>query len=48
MFQESGQTLHSHPPDLAILDLNLPKRNGIEILEALRGMSPLPACRLPC
>jgi CheY-like chemotaxis protein len=35
--QNRGKYLHSPPPDLAILDLNLPKYDGIEILEALRG-----------
>jgi CheY-like chemotaxis protein len=35
--QNRGKYLHSPPPDLAILDLNLPKYDGIEILEAMRG-----------
>jgi chemotaxis family two-component system response regulator Rcp1 len=35
--QQRGKYAGSTPPDLAILDLNLPKNDGIEILEALRA-----------
>jgi two-component system response regulator len=31
------QEQHAPPPDLVILDLNIPKSDGIEILEAMRG-----------
>lgn len=32
-------------PDLVLLDLNLPKRNGVSVLEEVKTDSPL--CRLP-
>jgi DNA-binding NarL/FixJ family response regulator len=34
--------LHNHPerPDLLLLDLGLPRRDGLEILEELRGLLP--------
>jgi CheY-like chemotaxis protein len=35
--QQRGKYLESHRPDLAILDLNLPKYDGLEILEAMRA-----------
>ena len=35
--QQRGKYLDTRTPDLAILDLNLPKYDGIEILEAMRA-----------
>ncbi|HEY8156016.1 MAG TPA: DUF4388 domain-containing protein [Myxococcota bacterium] len=34
------------PPDLVLLDLMLPKRDGFAVLEALRAL-PAPVCQLP-
>ena len=34
---QRGKHAASSPPDLAILDWNLPKNDGLEILEGLRG-----------
>jgi two-component system response regulator len=31
------------PPDLAILDLNVPRKDGLEVLESIRASSPLAA-----
>lgn len=39
------QRLRSDPPDLLILDVMLPRRNGFELLKVLRGdpaLKPLP------
>jgi len=36
-FQQRGKFLDNGPPDLAILDLNLPRYDGIELLEAMRA-----------
>jgi CheY-like chemotaxis protein len=36
-FAQRGDYANSTPPDLAILDLNLPRYDGIEILEAMRA-----------
>ncbi|HEX4276608.1 MAG TPA: response regulator [Bryobacteraceae bacterium] len=36
-FQQRGKYSGSEPPDLAILDLNLPRYDGIEILGAMRA-----------
>jgi CheY-like chemotaxis protein len=36
-FQQRGKYADVAPPDLAILDLNLPRYDGIEILEAMRA-----------
>jgi chemotaxis family two-component system response regulator Rcp1 len=36
-FQQRGRYSTSAPPDLTILDLNLPRYDGIEILEAMRA-----------
>ncbi|HWF10204.1 MAG TPA: response regulator [Bryobacteraceae bacterium] len=36
-FEQRGVYANSTPPDLAILDLNLPRYDGIEILEAMRA-----------
>lgn len=35
--QRHGQYAAVPAPDLAVLDLNLPKNDGLEILEAMRG-----------
>ena len=35
--RNEGQYAGSAVPDLAIVDWNLPKRNGIEVVEAIRG-----------
>jgi CheY-like chemotaxis protein len=35
--QQQGKYTGAVPPDLAILDLNLPKNDGIEILQKMRG-----------
>jgi CheY-like chemotaxis protein len=35
--QQRGKYEHVPVPDLAILDLNLPKNDGLEILEAMRA-----------
>lgn len=38
--QQQGKYGASRAPDLAILDLNLPKNDGLEILAAMRGNQP--------
>lgn len=35
--RQEGQYAVAPPPDLAILDLNVPKNDGLEILEAMRA-----------
>jgi len=35
--RQQGKYANHEPPDLAVLDLNLPKNDGLEVLEALRG-----------
>ena len=35
--QQLGKYAHQEPPDLAVLDLNLPKNDGFEVLEAMRA-----------
>jgi len=35
--RQRGKYAQMEPPDLAVLDLNLPKNDGLEILEALRA-----------
>jgi CheY-like chemotaxis protein len=35
--QQRGQYANVATPDLAVLDLNLPKNDGLEILEAMRA-----------
>src|SRR5215469_1050084 len=37
--QQRGKYAGRTPPDLAILDLNLPKYDGIELLEAMRAVA---------
>ncbi|MES1257206.1 MAG: response regulator [Acidobacteriota bacterium] len=38
--QQKGKYVASTIPDLAVLDLNLPKSEGVEILEAMRSHPP--------
>lgn len=33
-------TLHDHPPDVVLLDLNLPDMDGLEVLKAFRDHDP--------
>jgi two-component system, chemotaxis family, response regulator Rcp1 len=42
-FERSGKSPHDGAPDLAILDLNLPRYDGIELLEAMRANSAFDA-----
>ena len=35
--RQRGKYANHQPPDLAVLDLNLPKNDGLEVLEALRA-----------
>lgn len=35
--RQRGKYANQQPPDLAVLDLNLPKNDGLEVLEALRA-----------
>jgi CheY-like chemotaxis protein len=47
--QQRGKYADRTPPDLAIVDLNLPKYDGLEILEAMRatpGFESLPVAVL--
>jgi CheY-like chemotaxis protein len=37
--RQQGKYENHQPPDLAVLDLNLPKNDGLEVLEALRANS---------
>ncbi|HZS35881.1 MAG TPA: response regulator [Polyangia bacterium] len=39
-YEQALQAAARHPPDLAILDLRIGDRSGLEILEALRESSP--------
>ncbi len=39
---EAIKLLSVHPPDLLILDLGLPDRDGLEVLKELRGWNALP------
>lgn len=39
---EGAKQLNVRPPDLLILDLGLPDKDGIEVLKELRGWSSLP------
>jgi two-component system, chemotaxis family, response regulator Rcp1 len=40
LLQHSGRPIRDWP-DLVILDLNLPKRDGVEVLEVIRGTNEL-------
>ena len=40
--REAEEALAAHPPQLVILDLNLPDGNGLDLLRRLRAASPLP------
>ena len=40
--REAEEALAARPPQLVILDLNLPDGNGLDLLRRLRASSPLP------
>ena len=40
--REAEEALAARPPQLVILDLNLPDGNGLDLLRRLRAASPLP------
>jgi two-component system KDP operon response regulator KdpE len=40
--KEGANRLGTHPPDLLILDLGLPDKDGLEVLKELRGWNQLP------
>src|SRR6185503_14147349 len=44
--EQALQRLRDHKPDLVILDVNLPIRNGFEVLEQLRKHSQVPVMML--
>lgn len=35
--EDALQQIHSTPPDLVLLDINMPKRNGYEVCETVRA-----------
>jgi CheY-like chemotaxis protein len=37
---EALQVFRAEPPDLAILDISMPRASGLEILEQIKGLSP--------
>lgn len=40
--QEAIDAVHEHAPDLLVLDLRMPGRNGFEVLDSLDGSPPIP------
>ena len=44
--EQALETVRHSPPDLLLLDLMLPGRDGFSVLEAIRGL-PEPACYVP-
>jgi len=40
--QTAIELFHQHQPDLAIIDINLPKVNGLEVCKAIRASSTIP------
>lgn len=40
---EALQAVRRDPPDLVITDLSMPDMDGLDLVEALRGLSPRPA-----
>ena len=41
--QQAWDKIHTESPDVIILDLNMPHKDGFEILKGLREQKPLPA-----
>lgn len=39
-------TLHRHHPDVILLDIDLPRRDGLAVLQAIRGVSNVPVIML--
>jgi CheY-like chemotaxis protein len=44
--QQRGKYAGAEAPDLAILDLNLPRNDGIEVLQAMRASQPFADVRV--
>jgi two-component system nitrogen regulation response regulator NtrX len=40
--EEGLQMVHADPPDLVFLDIKMPGMDGLEVLERLRAMQPMP------
>ena len=41
--EEALEKFSQEPPDLVILDINMPGMNGIEVLRRMKEMNPEPA-----
>lgn len=39
-YAEAEQTMSVYPPDLVLLDIQLPERNGIELLSLIKSLYP--------